>query len=101
MHTTQLTPLATQVMKEDGIEINDYHAIDFKKLHTENYSVIVSLTKIDVNNSMLPTDYKSYTLQNPLDLIGYDHIVNCFREVREEIKKIAIEVVGEQMGGES
>lgn len=90
-------PLVLQVMKEDGIELRidtEKHAYVLKPQLQPD--IVVTINSDNSNIVKQHGDITKYALHvdEPFEYTRYDDIVQSLRNVREEIKRAGIEMVG-------
>ena len=85
LETSQVDPIAVQVMSEVGIDISDQTSKPVSDFNSQNYDAVISLCGCGVN---LPEDwvlrevFQDWQLDDP-----QGQPIATFRRVREEIKE--------------
>lgn len=90
LETPVIHPLAEQVLREDGI---DFWGADSKV--PKNVAKLTLYINSPKTSTQLTAAAKSFQFDDPLAYASYAQVLAAFRQTRELIKKVAIELVGE------
>lgn len=89
-------PLAIDVMREDGIELDQSLATDYLKNNFNQFDRIFVLGQLSAAamDNISGQNVEFIPLTDPLSSGTYTGTIAMYQSVREEIKKICIEIVG-------
>ena len=89
-------PLALDVMNEDGIDLDQSITLDYTKYDLASFDEILILG--NVSNTVLQNlngrNFRQFKIDDPLRSESYLNTVEQYRQVREELKRICIELIG-------